>query len=446
MLSAIAAAYKPAPFAPPIAAAEVPLRYRALRWQMMLSVFWGYAGFYLVRKNFSLAKPYLIKELHLTTGDVGLIATALSVAYGVSKFAMGSVSDRSNPRTFMATGLIVSGLINILFGTLTSLWAMVFWWFLNGWFQGMGWSPCARTLTHWFSDRERGTMFAVWNTAHNVGGGIVGPIGSLAMLAFGSWACLLYVPGALAVALGLLLLVFLRDTPQSVGLPSIEEHKNDYPATGVLDRERELTSKEIVLGFVLNNRMLWILALANAFVYVVRYGVLDWAPTYLTAVKGASADTARWQFFVYEYAGIPGTLLAGWLSDRWFRGRRGPVSVFYMIAVFAAVLVYWRNPAASPWLDAMALSSIGFLIYGPIMLIGVAAVDCVPKKAAGTAAGFTGLFGYVVGASIAELGIGRVVQHYGWGGGFAIILASCALAALLLALTWNAHDRGPAAA
>ncbi|MFA6003562.1 MAG: phosphoglycerate transporter protein PgtP [Elusimicrobiota bacterium] len=440
------AIYRPAAHVPPLPKAEVDRSYRRYRWQMMAAAFWGYAGFYIVRSNFSLAKPYLIKEMHLTTGDVGLIATALSLAYGISKFVMGSVSDRSNPRYFMATGLILSGAVNILFGGLASVWAMAFWWFINGWCQGMGWAPCARTLTHWFSDRERGTKFALWNVAHNVGGGIVGPVVSFALAMIGIWTCTFYVPGIIAVGVGLLLLVFMRDTPQSVGLPSIEEFKNDYPDTGVADRERELTTKEILFQFVFSSRMLWILALANVFVYVVRYGVLNWAPTYLTAVKGSSHDIARWQFFVYEYAGIPGTLLAGWLSDRFFHGRRGPVSVMYMLGVTAAVLVYWKNPAGHAWVDAAALSVIGFLIYGPVMLIGVAAVDCVPKKAAGTAAGFTGLFGYVGGATIAELGIGKVVQYFGWTGGFGIILGSCALACMFLVLTWRMHDRGEAAA
>jgi OPA family glycerol-3-phosphate transporter-like MFS transporter len=433
--------YRPAPHVPRLPADQVDHAYSRYRAQVMASIFVGYAGFYLVRKNFSLAKPYLIKDLGLTTGDVGLIATMLSVAYGLSKFVMGNVSDRSNPRYFMATGLILSGVINLLFGFMPALWLMAIFWFVNGWVQGMGWPPCGRTITHWFSDRERGTWFAFWNIAHNVGGGIIGPIGSLAIMAFVGWQSLFYVPGFLAIALGVGVVFFLRDTPQSVGLPPIEEHKQDFPKTAVEDREREMSAREILVKYVLNNRVLWIIAVANVFVYVVRYGVLDWAPTYLTTVKHASHDLSRWQFFIYEYAGIPGTLLAGWLSDKLFHGRRAPASVIYMVVVTAAVLVYWLNPPGNSLVDAMALFTIGFFIYGPVMLIGVAAVDLVPKKAAGTAAGFTGLFGYMGGATIAELGIGRVVQHTSWDGGFILLLVACVLATGLLALTWNVHDR-----
>ena len=436
----LAALYRPAPFAEPLPPEEARRRYPRLRWRMMGTVFTGYAGYYIVRNNFSLAKPYLIRELHMSTGQVGLIATALAMAYGISKFVMGSVSDRSNPRWFLATGIILSGVVNIFFGFLPA-WSMIWLWMINGWLQGMGWAPCARTLTHWFSDRERGTKFALWNVATNVGGGITGLIVNVSMLVFASWTCIFYAPGALAILVGILIIAFLRDTPQSVGLPSIEEYADDYPDTGVADRERELPAREVFRDFILPNRALWALALANAFVYVVRYGVLNWAPTYLTAVKHATDSAARWQFFIYEYAGIPGTLLAGWLSDRYFQGRRAPVAVGYMLAVTAAVLVYWLNPPGRPWVDTASLATIGFLIYGPVMLIAVAAVDSVPKKAAGTAAGLTGFFGYVGGATIAELGIGKVVQHFGWDGGFALVIAACLLSILLLAFTWRVHDR-----
>ena len=453
MLDRFLSLYRPAAHIPRLPKEQQSARYKALRWQMMLSIFFGYAGFYLVRKNFSLAKPYLINDYGFSKGDVGLIATGLAVSYGLSKFVMGNVSDRSNPRYFMATGLILSGAVCLLFPSLaSSLWAMVALWFVNGWAQGMGWAPCARTLTHWFSDDERGTKFAIWNLAHNVGGGIVGPIingalalaGVLGLLAIAGegrlpFHLIFYVPALMAIGMGVLIATFLRDTPQSCGLPSIEEHTGDNPDTGVADPEREMSAKEILFEHVLNNRPLWIIAIANIFVYVIRYGVLDWAPTYLTAVKGCPQDIARWQYFVYEWAGIPGTLLAGWASDRFFHGRRGPVSVIYMLFVTVAVYVYWQNPAGRFWVDSLSLFVIGFLIYGPVMLIGVSAVDMVPKKAAGTAAGFTGFFGYMFGAVIAEVGIGRVVDRWGWDGGFKLLLVSCVLAIILLALTWKKH-------
>ncbi|PIU20643.1 MAG: glycerol-3-phosphate transporter [Elusimicrobia bacterium CG08_land_8_20_14_0_20_59_10] len=446
--------YKPAPFTEPLPKEKIESTYTRMRWKMMLSVFAGYAFFYFVRNTFSLAKPYLIKDYGMSKGDVGLIATALAISYGLSKFIMGNVSDRSNPRYFMATGLILSGVVNLIFpsfaGSVAGLFAL---WFVNGWAQGMGWPPCARTLTHWFSDGERGRIFSVWNLAHNVGGGLVGPIvngalalavvlaGGAALSAGFTFHIIFYVPAVLAIIMGVLILVFLRDTPQSCGLPSIEDFKNDHPDTGVADPEKELTAKEIFVTFVLKNKPLWIIAIANVFIYVVRYGVLNWAPTYLTAVKACPPGDSRWLFFLYEVAGIPGTLLAGWASDKLFGGRRSPVSCIFMVLVTIAVWLYWKNPAGNFMVDAIALFTIGFLIYGPVMLIGVSAVDLAPKKAAGTAAGFTGFFGYVFGAVIAELGLGRIVDRWGWDGGFTMLLAACVTAVVLFAITWNVHHK-----
>jgi len=454
MLDKIFSLYRPAAHIERLPKERIDPKYKKLRFQVMFGIIMGYASFYLVRSNFSLAKPYLINEFGFTKGDVGLIATALSISYGLSKFLMGNVSDRSNPRYFMATGLILSGAVNFVFPCFASaLWAMFVLWFVNGWAQGMGWAPCARTLTHWFCDSERGTKFAIWNLAHNIGGGIVGPIvnGALALFAvIGLGAALgsklpfyviFYVPAFMAVTMGLLLLIMLRDTPQSVGLPPIEEYKNDYPDTGVDDPEREMGAKEIFVKYVFKNKMLWVIAVTNIFIYVVRYGVLNWAPTYLTAAKQCPADLARGNFFIYEWAGIPGTLLAGWASDKWFGGRRGPISVIYMVLVSVAVYVYWKNPAGHFLVDSISLFVIGFLIYGPIMLIGVSAVDLVPKKAAGTAAGFTGFFGYMFGAVIAEVGMGKIMDKYGWDGGFKLLLASCLIAIILFAMTWKTHHK-----
>ncbi len=432
--------FKPAPHIERIAADKVDPEYKRYRAQIMSTIFVGYAGYYLVRANINIAKPYLISDLGLSKGDVGLLASALTIAYGISKFVMGNLSDRSNPRYFLATGLILSGLINLVFGFLPGLFLMVVFWSLNGWFQGMGWPPCGRTMVHWFSDRERGTKMAVWNLAHNVGGMLAPVVASYSIILAGTWKSAFVVPAILSIAIGILVLIFMRDTPQSVGLPTIEEYKNDYPSTSVDDRERELPASEILFKYVLNNKILWIYAAANVFVYIVRYGVVNWAPTYLTEVKGYSITNSALQSSLYELAGIPGMLFSGWASDKLFHGRRSPVMVISMTLVAAAVVLYWQNPKGNYLVDSIALISIGFLIYGPVMLIGVAACDLVPKKAVGTAAGLTGLFGYL-GATAAEVGIGFTVQQFGWNMGFTVIIAAGAIATILLALTWNVHDR-----
>ncbi len=292
-------------------------------------------------------------------------------------------------------------------------------------------------MVHWFSTKERGTKMSIWNVAHNVGGGLIGPVAILAIAIFSDWESKLYFPGIVALFVALVAYLMIRDTPQSQGLPPIEEYKNDYPINYSAKNEEELTAKEIFFNYVFNNRMLWYIAIANAFVYLVRYGILDWSPTYLEEAKGFSVKESGWAYFAYEYAGIPGTLLCGWISDKVFKGRRAPATIIYMVLVLLAVIVYWQNPPGNIWVDNAALIAIGFLIYGPVMLIGVQALDLVPKKAAGTAAGLTGLFGYLGGALFANIAMGFVVDKWSWDGGFIVIVLACVLSIIFTAFTWN---------
>ncbi|QFI37243.1 glycerol-3-phosphate transporter [Moritella marina ATCC 15381] len=424
---------------------QIDSTYKFLRWQLFFGIFFGYAGYYLVRKNFSLAMPYLIEQ-GFSRGDLGVALSAVSISYGLSKFLMGSVSDRSNPRYFLTAGLLMSAAVMFTFGYMpwatSSITAMFVLLFLNGWFQGMGWPACGRTMVHWWSKKERGELVSVWNVAHNVGGGLIGPMFLLGLWAFNDdWHAAFYVPAFFAVIVAVFVWFTVRDTPQSCGLPPIEEYKDDYPDDYSKDHEQEMTAKEIFFKYVLNNKLLWSIAIANAFVYMIRYGVLDWAPVYLKEAKGFTVDGSSWAYFLYEWAGIPGTLLCGWISDKLFKGRRAPAGILFMALVTIAVLVYWFNPAGNPMIDMAALIAIGFLIYGPVMLIGLYALELAPKKAAGTAAGLTGLFGYLGGAVAANAVLGYTVDHFGWDGGFMVLVGSCFASIICLAYAYVGEKR-----
>jgi OPA family glycerol-3-phosphate transporter-like MFS transporter len=431
---------KPAPHITRLSNDKIDPLYKRLRLQIFFGIFFGYAGFYLVRKNFTLAMPGLIDSGYTKT-QLGFALSGISIAYGLSKFIMGNISDRSNPRFFLTMGLLLSAAITLFMGfsqwALSSVSIMFALLFINGWVQGMGWPPEGRTIVHWWSHRERGQIVALWNTSHNVGGGVIAPLYLLGMYWFNDWHSAFYVPATLAIVIAIFAFFTMRDTPQSVGLPSIEEYKNDYPKGYDTSNEKELSGKEIFFQFIFKNKLLWFIAFANVFVYLIRYGVLDWAPTYLKEAKGFTLNKSSWSYFLYEWAGIPGTLLCGWVSDIIFKGRRAPAGILFMSLVGIALLVYWLNPAGHPNIDMIALISIGFLIYGPVMLIGLHALELAPKKAAGTAAGFTGFFGYVGGSVAASALLGWTVEHFGWNGGFIVLFISCLLAILFIALTVN---------
>ncbi len=438
---------RPAQALPPLPAEVVDPTYRRLRWQVFVGIFVGYAAFYLVRKNFSLAMPDVLKAYpQYNKAQLGTALTGLSMAYGVSKFLMGAVSDRSNPRFFMPLGLLLSCAVMAVCGLVKEVHATLMFIIvlqtLNGWFNGMGWPPCGKTMVHWFSTRERGRVVSFWNVAHNLGGALVASCAVWGMDLFhGDWGAKYYFNALIAATVALALFFLLRDTPQSCGLPAVENFKNDRPNGYSDEHERTFSFSEIFLRHVLPNRALWAIAVANAFVYFVRYGVVDWIPTYLQTEKGNTFKDSSLAWSLYEYAAIPGTILCGWISDRWFRGRRAPATILFMVLTLAAVAAYGLNRHGPLWVDCVALTAIGFLIYGPIMLIGLQALDLVPKKAAGTAAGFTGFFGYVFGSAFAGTGVGWIADSWGWSGVFGVMMACCGLTILFSALTLRHNGR-----
>ena len=440
---------KPAPAAPSLPAERIDSEYRRLRWQVFSGIFVGYAAFYLVRNNLSLAMPAILKaHPEYTKTELGWAVTGLLTAYGLSKFVMGSVSDRSNPRWFMALGLLLSASVTATFGLFPGIYSsivlIVALQFANGWFNGMGWPPCGKTMVHWWSTGERGKIVAFWNVAHNVGGALVAYVAVHAVAYFGDWGATFYANAAVAAAIAIFVAATVRDTPQSCGLMSIEAYRNDYPPDYSEDHERTLSFKEIFFSYVLNNRFLWAIAVANAFVYFVRYGVVNWIPTYLQTAKGFDFKASGLAWTAFELAGIPGTILCGYLSDRYFNARRAPATILFMALTLAGLIVYGMNRHGPLWIDMVSLIAIGFFVYGPIMMIGLHALDLVPKKAAGTAAGFTGLFGYFLGSAPSGAGVGWIADKWGWSGVFGTMIVCCVLAMAFSAMTWTHRTAGSA--
>ncbi len=406
---------------------EIHRQYRYWRIRILYSLFIGYAVFYFLRKNLSAATPDLLSDLNLTKTQVGLLWSALYLSYGIGKFINGILGDRANPRYFMAIGLLLSAIANILFGLSSAFTILLIFWGLNGWFQAMGWPPCARGLTQWFSQRERGTYWGIWNASHQIGGAVILVFAGWLTAHYG-WRSSFFIPSLIAILIAMALINRLRDTPGSLGLPSVTVYKTD-PETEAQTKSEQLSTRDLVWKVVLGNKWIWFLAIGNFFVYIVRYGTMDWAPTFLVETKGHSLVHAAIQVAGFELTGIVGSFAAGYLSDKLFKGRRGPVNLIYMILLAFGILVFWLNPPGNPWIDAIALGSMGFLVYGPQMLVGVSAADIVGRGAAATATGFTGLTGYL-GSIVSGVGVGFMVDQFGWYGGFSFILLCALLGAL----------------
>lgn len=411
---------------------EVRKSYKYWRLRIFYGMYIGYVFYYFTRKSLAFAMPVLIEDLGYSKADLGMLASILSITYGVSKFVSGLLSDRANPRFFMAIGLMVTGILNFAFGMSSSLLFFALFWGLNGFFQGWGWPPCARLLTHWYSQKERGLWWGFWNTSHNIGGALIALLAAFCSQYWG-WRYSMYVPGVLCFVVGFFIIDRLRDTPQSLGLPPIEKFKNDYHLK--IEEDEELSIKQILLRYLLKNKYIWILSFSYFFVYVIRTAINDWSMLFLVEQKNYSLITAGSGIFCFEVGGMLGSLAAGFFSDKVFKGRRNPINVIFCFAVLFAIAMFWFIRQVSPGWNLFFLFLIGFLIFGPQMLIGIAAVELSSKKAAGSATGFVGLFAYI-GAAAAGFPLGAVIEHWGWEGFFGILMVCAALAGGLLTPLW----------
>lgn len=422
--------------------AEIKKKYRYWRLRVFYSMYIGYAFFYFTRKAFTFTMPALIADMGFQKAELGFLGSVLAISYAISKFLGGVISDKTNLRFFMAIGLILTGFCNIFLGLSSTIPLFAIFIGCNGVFQGWGAPPCAKLLTAWYSQTERGRWWGVWNTSHNVGGALIPLIVALAIQWLG-WRFALYLPGMLAMLIGFFIMNRLRDKPESLGLPPIEEFRSDY-ATSKIGKKRTdaghyPSTKELLVQYVLKNKFIWVLAISFFFVYIIRQSINDWIQLYLIESKGYTLMMAGSGVFWFEIGGFFGSLVSGWMSDTIFKGRRGPVNILFCLGVVVTLIALWLSPASHIAVVSTILFFVGFLIFGPQMLIGMAAAELAEKEAAGTATGFVGFFAYL-GAATAGYPVGKVTQEYGWTG-FFIFLAFCASISILLLLPlWSAKS------
>lgn len=413
-------------------------KYAYWRLRLLYAMFIGYAALYLVRLNFSMAIPLIGTELGYSKTDLGWVLTAGSIVYGVGKLMNGYFSDRSDARYFMSIGIMGAAITSFFMGFGSSLIFFGIFWASSNWFQSMGWPPISRLLTHWFSPRELGTKWGITQSSAPLGGAVIAVLAGYLIHNYG-WRSAFFVPAIIVMLVGLFVFNRLRDTPASMELPPIEEFSGIKRKSAEGPSDEDYSPKELVFS-VLSNRLLWYVCLANMFLYVVRMGVFNWAPTFLMELKGASTLLSGWQLAGFEIAGVMGGIGAGWMSDRLFDGRRGPVSVLYMVVLTGCLSYFWFVPEGSAACDALVMMAVGFLVYGPQTLVGVAAADFASKKAVGMAVGLTGTFGYL-GAGLSGVCVGWMVDHYGWNGGFIFFILSALMGTLFFALTWHHRAR-----
>lgn len=385
---------------------EIAKRFSRLRWQIFLSATFGYGLYYVCRLSLNVIKKPIVDAGVLSEAELGIIGSALFITYAVGKFTNGFLADRSNIRRFLAAGLLVSAIVNLVLGFTTSFAVFVVLWAVNGWTQSMGAAPCVVALSRWFSDKERGTFYGLWSSSHNIGEAITFIATAVIVSAWG-WQWGFRGAGLLGLLGFLIIALFMRDTPQSCGLPSVAVYKDDVPDCAAVEEGKSVAEYQ---KEVLRNPAIWMLALASAFMYISRYAVNSWGIFFLQADKGYTNLEASSIISISSVCGILGTIASGWISDRFFGGRRNVPALIFGIMNVIGLSLFLLGPNDCFWLDAVSMVIFGLAIGALICFLGgLMAVDIASKKASGAALGVVGIASYV-GAALQDLVSGFTIQ------------------------------------
>lgn len=425
---------------------EIKSKYNRLRWSVFISTTLGYSLFYVCRLSLNVVKKPMVDAGILNESQLGMVGSALFFSYAIGKLTNGFLADRSNIRRFMATGLLLTALVNLVLGFEIPFILFTILWGISGWFQSMGAAPSVVSLSRWFSNKERGTYYSIWSASHGLGQAItyigVGFIISVSGWQWGFWGA-----GIIGLAGAVIIAIFLYDSPESEGLPSIADYKNDHAPIFVEEKSVGALQKE-----VLKNPYIWILALSSALMYVSRYAIESWGIYYLEAQKGYTTFEASSIVSVNAISSIIGTMIAGIVSDKFFKGSRNiPVLVAGILNI-TAISLFLFYPDGHVWIDTISMLLFGFAMGILITFVGgLMAVDIASKKASGAALGLVGIASYI-GAGIQDVVSGFLidsnhhtalngVETYDFSSAKFFWLGAAILSMLCVLFVWNAKAK-----
>lgn len=371
--------------------------YKNNRISVLLSIALG-AGFaYTCRLVISLVKKPLIDDGIFSAEQLGLIGAAFFYSYAFGKFFNGILADYSNIKKVFSLAVFISAVINLFMGWSSLLWIWILLWGFNGWFQGFNAPSGIVTLSNWFSNNERGRYYGIWATAHGFGEGLTF-FGIAAIVNYFGWQYGFWSAGILCIFVAFGLYKFLQDRPQTLGLPPVADWRNDHGIIISEDKDGKHNTRKAQLA-ILKIPAVWMIGLASAMIYMTRYAINSWGVLYLQEAKGYSLIEAGSIIGVNTIAGIIGCIAFGFISDKLFNAKRPPVNLIYAILEILALAVIFFSPLQSTSLLIVAFTIYGFTLSGLIASLGgLFAVDIAPKKAAGAAMGFIGIFSYVAAA------------------------------------------------
>ncbi|MDA1477915.1 hexose-6-phosphate:phosphate antiporter [Bacillus changyiensis] len=441
--------------------ANISLEFQRKNWlkqflKAFFVVFLSYMAMYLIRNNFKAAQPLLKSQLGFSTSELGYIGFCFSVTYGIGKTLLGYFIDGKNTKKIISFLLILSAIAVVSIGLAISaggspMGLIMVLWGLSGLFQSPGGPASYSTITRWTPRSKRGRYLGFWNTSHNIGGAIAGILALWGANVFfnGNVAGMFIFPAVIALIIGCIGLFFGKDDPEELGWNRSEEIFGEPIEQENI--ESELMSKwQIFKQYVLKNPWIWTLCIANVFVYVVRIGIDNWAPLYVTEHLNFSPESAANTIFYFEMGALVASLTWGYVSDL-LKGRRAIVAAFCLVLTAVAVLGY--RYGTSEMMINSSLFALGALIFGPQLLIGVSTVGFVPKKAITVTNGLSGTFGYLFGDSMAKVGLAQIadpttkgltvagVTLHGWSDTFIVFYAALVLGVIALLIVSLAEEK-----
>ncbi|MBM4168951.1 MAG: MFS transporter [Ignavibacteria bacterium] len=381
--------------------------YRRYRFQIMMAITIGYGFVYTCRLALSVVKKPVIDAGIFNAEELGIIGSAIFYTYAFGKLTNGFLADHANMKKFFAFGVLVSALINMTMGFTTGLVTWVVLWGLNGWFQGFGAPSGMVAMAQWFSNNERGRRYGVWSTAHSLGEGLTF-VGIAGLVSYFGWQAGFIGPAVICIIVSFLVYIYMQDRPQTLGLPSVADWRNDHGVpVAVQDQEPSIWALQ---KSILKIRSIWILALSSATMYVTRYAINSWGILYLQEEKGYSLIEAGGMLGLNTVAGIIGCVAYGYASDKLFHARRPPVTMIFGVLEVISLFLIFFSPPHQPVLLTFAFLLYGFSLNGLVTTLGgLFATDIAPKKAAGAAMGFIGVFSYI-GAATQERISGYLIE------------------------------------
>lgn len=411
-------------------------RLRYWRRRIFVSLWITYASFYLCRVNMSIALPGIMEEYSLSKTSMGAILSAIFFMYAVGQFVNGQLGDKFGSRKLISLGILCSAFLNIIFAFLPGVVsAMALIWGLNGYFQAMGWSPSVKTIANWFPLENRGKIAGLFGSCYQFGNAVSWALSGFIVGLLG-WRWAFWIPAGIFIIIGIQWFINGRNAPEEVGLPTIEEE-----AAGLMQQHAPRDDHHLGYSYtihkILTDFRIWLVALSLFGLNIIRYGFMDWAPTYMFEVEKATISVAAYKAIVIPVAGSIGALFAGWSSDRFFQSRRAPIMVIMLFLLMALTAIY---PCLTKfhWVwSLICLIGIGFTTYGPhVMICATISMDYASRKAAASAAGFIDGCGYI-GASLTGILTGYLVDNYGWNYAFYFWISGALMAAVLMSFLWN---------